>query len=515
MESTVTAYIALICVSGVLNFFLFVYAFSRKERFQGATSFMLYTLALTIYCFSYAIGLTSSSMEQIMFWTTIQYIGMPAAASLGLVIVLQFLGKQWNRKQIASLFILPAITLLLVATNDSHHLYYKSIQPHAEYGLPLLDIEIGPWYVVQGIFTFSCMFYAFILLLVRLKHIKSAYRAQHLVLMCGHLVPMATAFLYLIGATPAGIDPVPIVMCISSGLYIWAILSVNMLSLLPIAKETIFDNMSEGVIVLDSQQRLIDFNAAAKKMFPAMQHSMIGLQLDRVWKQLTDMNFPLSPLKEQASFDFSLDNGYGISYFQARTSQLQQGKRASAGSLIMMIDMTELKQLQQELEHQAYYDGLTRIYNRTQFFKISSQLLQQAQAKKQPFSLILFDIDRFKLVNDSYGHDAGDQLLIHVVQCCKHILPEDALFARYGGEEFIVALWEYSSDQVRQLADAARLHIASQPLYVNNLKLNATASFGIAHLQPGNGQTLQALLIEADQALYSAKRNGRNQVVVK
>jgi diguanylate cyclase (GGDEF)-like protein len=512
MESTLTAYISLICVSGVFNLFLCVYVFFRKEHIQGATAFMLFTIALTIYCFSYAIGLTSSSMEQIMFWTTIQYIGMPVSAPLGLYMVLQFLGKPLRPRYALLLFLVPVVSLLLVATNQYHHFYYKSIVAHSEYGLPFLEIEIGLWYVIQGVFTFGCLFYGFIMLAARLLVTNKAYRTRVIVLLFGQLVPMATAFLYLIGATPAGIDPVPIVMWITSGLYIWAILSANMLSLLPIAKETIFDNMSEGVIVLDGMHRLVDFNTAAKQMFPELKFTMVGYSLNELWIELTGTNYPIPLGQDQGYYDLSLNSDNGIKHFQVRTSSLKQRKQQRAGSLIMLIDVTELKQLQRELELQAYYDGLTKLYNRAHFFKLVSRQLESLQQTQPPFTFILFDIDRFKSVNDRYGHDVGDQLLIHISDCCTEILPKNAIFARYGGEEFVIALNDYDVEQAKQFAEQLRKHLNDHPLQSNTIELKATASFGIAQLNWVEQQTLQSVLVQADQALYKAKRTGRNKV---
>jgi len=99
MDSSLTTYITLVSVSGVLNLFLCIYAYYRRKHIRGSFLFIMYTIAITIYCFAYAIGLTSSTLEQVLFWTTIQYIGMPVAPPLGLLIVMQFLGQQWSRKK--------------------------------------------------------------------------------------------------------------------------------------------------------------------------------------------------------------------------------------------------------------------------------------------------------------------------------------------------------------------------------------------------------------------------------
>jgi PAS domain-containing protein len=92
---------------------------------------------------------------------------------------------------------------------------------------------------------------------------------------------MIAVFLYLMGVTPGGLDPVPVVMCITSAMYIWAMVSTRMLTVVPIAKETIFESMGEGVIVLDPAERLIDYNGAVSRMIPALQVTMIGTTPER------------------------------------------------------------------------------------------------------------------------------------------------------------------------------------------------------------------------------------------
>lgn len=113
-----------------------------------------------------------------------------------------------------------------------------------------MDIAVGQWYVVHGAFTFSCLLCACLILIGQWKHTKKMYRRQLLTLITSQIIPMVAAFLYLLGLTPGGMDPVPVLMCITSAMYIWAILSSRLLTIVPIAKDSIFESMREGVIVL-------------------------------------------------------------------------------------------------------------------------------------------------------------------------------------------------------------------------------------------------------------------------
>jgi diguanylate cyclase (GGDEF)-like protein/PAS domain S-box-containing protein len=512
MDSQLTMYITLVSVSGIFNVFLSLYVIIRRKEIPGARTFIAYTIALSIYSFSYAFQLASDTLWGVKLWTVIEYMGMPFAAPLGLMIILQYLGWKVSRRVAAALLVIPTLTWFMVATNDYHKLFYKVIKLKEGMPIPLLEIEIGEWYIVHGIYTSSCLLAAVVLLLSRWRQTRKAYRLQLFTLICGQLIPMVTAFLYLLGLTPSGIDPVPMMMCITSGLYIWAIVSAKLLTIIPIAKETIFDSMGEGVIVLDSTERLIDYNRAVGRMIPSLQPAMIGKALDQVWIELTGESFPFNRQPDGSVEELAWHSDGTERYYQVRSSVLRHRNGEQAGRLLMLIDVTELKRLQQELEHQAFYDGLTQIFNRTQFIYRGREMLVESRRRANPLSIILFDIDYFKRVNDNFGHETGDRLLVHVVAICRRLLSANMLFARYGGEEFVLALPSTTLQEGIVIAERLCAAMEDEPLVTASEVIVATASFGVAEAAISRDETLDTLLQKADEALYASKRNGRNRV---
>ncbi|WP_458126158.1 histidine kinase N-terminal 7TM domain-containing protein [Paenibacillus sp. Z3-2] len=293
MESHINSYITLVTTSAVLNVFLCLYTYFRRSEIPSAKIFILYTAALSIYTFGYAIELASNTLEQMKFWTTVEYIGLPFSASLGLILMIRYTGKTLSKKVTASLFVIPSITLCMVATNDFHHLFYKKVWLRENSTVPLMDIAVGQWYVVHAAFTFSCLLCACFILIGQWRHTKKMYRRQLLTLITSQIIPMVAAFLYLLGLTPGGMDPVPVLMCITSAMYIWAILSSRLLAIVPIAKDSIFESMREGVIVLDSSNRLVDYNRSLRDMLPELNLTMIGQPLDDIWLHLAGETFPV------------------------------------------------------------------------------------------------------------------------------------------------------------------------------------------------------------------------------
>ncbi|KAA0549858.1 diguanylate cyclase [Bacillus sp. BGMRC 2118] len=509
MHPQLTTYITLVCTSGVLNLYLCLYAFGKRHHYKNiADFFILYTAFITIYCFGSAFGLMSTTIEQIKFWTVVQYIGLALSPPLGMLFIMQYLGYSITKTKRTLILMVPVFTFIAVATNEWHHLFYRVYEIDRALGAPYIYQEIGTLYMIHGVFIFSCMFLAFLLVLFRFRETAKEYRPQLLALLCGQLIPIVTAFIYLVGLTPDGIDPVPMVLCLSSLLYLWSIHSSRLFTILPIAKEAIFHSINDGVIVLDESHRLIEYNEACKMMFPHLNQSLFGKHVDDVWKQVTGNTFPFQLDQIETTYEINITSKQ---IYQVRTSLIKH-RYSRPGLLILFTDVSQVKELQAKLEHQAYYDELTQIFNRRAFFQLCEPAYADTKRDKQPYSILLMDIDYFKSVNDTYGHGVGDRLLNHVAKTCEAQLKEGMLFARYGGEEFVLALLGYTTEQAKAYANSLCRQVEQQPLILREGVLSVTLSVGLAETTGAPDETLNQLLNKADQALYKAKENGRNQV---
>ncbi len=165
-----------------------------------------------------------------------------------------------------------------------------------------------------------------------------------------------------------------------------------------------------------------------------------------------------------------------------------------------------------QFEHQASTDALTGIHNRHWMNRAFPRALQRCSHNKQPFAVMVVDIDHFKKINDTYGHLVGDLALKTVAKCMAENLRPHDLLARYGGEEFAVLLTEASLDAARRVAERLRTKIADSEIRTDGISFRVTLSIGITPTQQGD--QLENLIREADEALYRAKKNGRNRVEV-
>jgi diguanylate cyclase (GGDEF)-like protein len=177
--------------------------------------------------------------------------------------------------------------------------------------------------------------------------------------------------------------------------------------------------------------------------------------------------------------------------------------------------LADLQSARDDLARQAATDSLTGAGNRRHFVVESRRLLAAARRHGRPFSVLLFDVDGFKAINDEHGHAAGDALLVAVVSAARGALRESDQLGRLGGDEFGVALPDTSMEKALITAERMRQALAEAEVLVGPGHVRSSASFGLCGSEPGGPQeTLEELLRLADDALYRAKRAGRNCVVV-
>ncbi|MEA3372436.1 MAG: diguanylate cyclase, partial [Campylobacterota bacterium] len=171
-------------------------------------------------------------------------------------------------------------------------------------------------------------------------------------------------------------------------------------------------------------------------------------------------------------------------------------------------DITNIHKKSQENYFNATHDILTGIYNRAYFNDELPKMISLAKRYTAPLSLILFDIDHFKQINDMYGHLTGDEVLIHLVSIIRHTQRESDLFVRWGGEEFVIALPNTDQEQACSMAESIRKRVISNvPKPLDAL----TVSFGVTSFRSDDDE--RELFRRADEALYRAKSEGRDRVV--
>lgn len=197
------------------------------------------------------------------------------------------------------------------------------------------------------------------------------------------------------------------------------------------------------------------------------------------------------------------------------TARLKAAERILTLERSLQESNDSLKKAVEEIKLLSITDALTGAYNRRYMLEYMEVELKRSKRYKHSFSFIMCDLDHFKTVNDSFGHEAGDQVLIEFVKSLKEVIRDDLdLVFRYGGEEFAVVLPVTNISEAKILAERLRKHIEQKRINLKDQTIQITASFGINGYEPGMGSdlTIKAIINAADKFMYRAKTNGRNRI---
>ncbi|MYM81477.1 diguanylate cyclase [Duganella sp. FT50W] len=285
---------------------------------------------------------------------------------------------------------------------------------------------------------------------------------------------------------------------------------------------TIVNNMAEGLLIIEADGRIQFTNPACDKYLGYQTEELAGRSICEL----------LNPLVAQEYLD------YFERYAAAPQAAHNHGTREviirhrNGSSVCMDLtltpmylrqplfigllhDITHHKQSEDALQRAAMVDPLTMIANRRHFDSFLEKEWQRAMRSGQPLSLVVLDVDHFKLYNDTLGHAAGDACLQQVAQAiAAHALRPTDLAARYGGEEFVLLFAETDGDTAHRLAESIRARIESLQIPHPRSSTSAwlTVSIGVATIHPHHLDNIESLFVAADRAMYVAKEGGRNQV---
>jgi two-component system, cell cycle response regulator len=212
--------------------------------------------------------------------------------------------------------------------------------------------------------------------------------------------------------------------------------------------------------------------------------------------------------------DLGSTNGTFVNNVLKRAARLDDGDYLRIGNCIyrFLAGGNLEAEYHEEIYRLTVLDGLTGVHNRRFLTEYLDRELARAQRFGRPLAVAMFDIDRFKAINDTHGHLAGDTTLRELCGLLKAVVRKDELLARYGGEEFAMALPETTVEQAVQACERLRKAVSDHFFQYQSVRLPVTVSVGVAVSGPAT-LTPEDLLQAADQKLYEAKRTGRNRVV--
>ncbi|NOY70299.1 MAG: GGDEF domain-containing protein [Deltaproteobacteria bacterium] len=294
--------------------------------------------------------------------------------------------------------------------------------------------------------------------------------------------------------------------------------------------DQMFEMLNVGIVIFDAELKVVMWNRWMSTHSGIDPETIIGQPL---FSFFPDLDFPrfrrnIKAVFAFGSFSFFSQKLHGFLFpFKAcgltgacfenmqqncTMGPLRENNDRVTHVFITVEDVTSMAVYEQKLTEMNITDALTGIYNRRYLITRLKEEFETFKRYEKPFSLIMFDIDFFKLINDTYGHQAGDHILKSFSDICKETIRSSDLMARYGGEEFCCLLPETISGPARELADRIRKKIEGSVFTYNDNDIHITVSGGVSEVKKELG-SVDGLLEKADKALYIAKESGRNKIV--
>ncbi|MHB8806266.1 MAG: histidine kinase N-terminal 7TM domain-containing diguanylate cyclase [Anaerolineaceae bacterium] len=503
-----TILISINVLSTIFAMYVSITAWSRRKNAGLMATFLSLSMAATtIYAFGYTMELASNTLSQILFWVKIEHLGIEFIAPTWVLFTLFMTGRQkmLTPGKILSFFIIPLGMVFSVLTNR----YHLNPQLTANAPFPTLFYTRGQLAWIGIGYIGFCLVFSLILFTMMFLQAAPAFRKQAMIFALGSLFPLLGMTITATNSSLYNLDLAPLSMSISGIFFIIGFRHLQILDIVPLARDVIFEGMGDGLLVFDNEARLVDFNPQTKKVFPEIGDVSVGLSVNKVFGN----DSPLTKLIREGSKEV-IKLQREKSTYRCSMLPLYNLQKKCVGKVVTMQDYTEVEELVKQLSNLATLDYLTGIYNRRHFYELAAKEVARAERLDKQLSLILFDLDDFKLINDTLGHSAGDAVLKFIVTLILERLRSYDIFGRFGGDEFLILLPETDITAAQALAEELRILLEKSAIPFEGQTIKITGSFGVASVILKQAAPFEDLVRRADKAVYEAKDSGRNCVCI-
>ena len=434
---------------------------------------------------------------------------------------------QWvpTRRVVVALGLEPVVTSLMAVTNPWYLLLYRGVGAVQMTGSR--GWTGGPVYLAHTWYCYVAMSSTIALLAWDLAKAPPAFRAQRLAVLLAGFAPLAVNMIFMAGTFGPIPDPSTLSFAVTGAMMCCALFRKDLLTFSPVARALIVDQVGDAVVVVSPGGRFLDLNPAGialvRGMLPEAPAKLVGAPAGDLFgeRHTTGRDSDLVVALEGGPAEYHVRmtpivdrHGRALGNVHVARDVTQAnalGRRLAAAHTQLVGQVETIEALRADLVEQASRDPLTGLHNRRYLVERFVVLLAAAEASAGTLTVVVFDLDRFKQVNDEYGHLAGDAVLVAFALRMARHSPPDALVARWGGEEFFVALPGADAAAGLAYADDVRRRCAQDPIQVGTRSIRCTVSGGLA-TYPASGTTMDDLFRAADTALYEAKAAGRDVV---
>ena len=499
----------------ILTQFFAAYFFS-KGRTSYRKAFAGVVLCMSFYLFGYLMIINTNNLQEMIFWNQIQYFALPFVPVLWLIVALLYTKTIYSlsTRLLILLFAVPVITVLVRLTNIWHHFFYINWGIREYFCYYSLYLERGLWYYINISYTILCLISTIVIYFIGyLRKNKGYTRSHFLVFLFASILPLIGIGLILFSYEEYGIDYAALLMPISLLIITYGILRYDFLEIRGLARETIFENNLTGLVVLGPGRLVVDYNKAAEKFFETINITLNNYPIDRILEHEPKL---LEIFESEEDNDYTCVIDGEERYFEIDTMQLGDNPREASIRMLKSIrDVTEERIIQGKLKFLATTDSLSGLYNRAEFMELAQREFALAKINNEELSILMLDLDKFKNINDNYGHATGDEVIRVFGHMIKTSFRKTDIAGRIGGEEFAVILKNASLEEAKKVAEIFRESVARRKVIYGEQEISFTVSIGVASFSENSDKikNIEDILKMADNALYRAKAEGRNRVV--
>jgi len=356
-----TPFVAIYIITGIIPVFVAFLA-SRKQNLPGAGALVLWMCAVAQWNFASAIEVGAVGIAQKVMWAKIEYLGSLSAPTLFLIFAIDYSQRtRWlTRQNIILFFSVLAISMCFVATNEWHHLIWTGFTP-SPVGENLIIYEHGVGFYILVAFAYFTSLIGIAILLITYYDSRQPYRPQMGLLLVSCFIPFAASISYGLGFYLPGLDLTPISFSFSGLLLSLSIIRYHLFDLVPIARHWVIEEMSDSIIILDTQHQLVDINPAAEHLLGITAEEALGKPAEQIlsnWPPLLERYRDLEHTQAEISLPEDPPR-----YFDLRITPLFDRKKKLTGRLIVFRDVTRHKETEATLARYAEEMGIINRIN--------------------------------------------------------------------------------------------------------------------------------------------------------
>lgn len=501
-------------MGSVISLYMGVRSYQHRKSPGGRYLWILMLLVSLIFAAT-AGEIMAESFQTKLLWKNVQQAPLFLSALFIYAVIREYVSPSLDRRlpRKLALFAIPIlIDIVLIFTDASHHLMRSEVGIATVAGVS--GIVVKPTFLSMIFIAYDQLFalYAVMLLFVSLLNTPKAYFRRNALLLAGLLVPVISSFLLpFLKITITGFTAFTYLPAILVAYF--TVFGDLRVALNPLSKNRILENMKDGVVLTDASDTIIGVNEAAAFMLSditgKVPDSWMGQSIHMFMEHHKELSDHYSR-RTEGQFEIHCQQPDDVCY-EVSLITTEHGRSDTTGMLLVFSDQSEKKRYERELLYQATVDDLTGLYNRRHFMRlVQNQRIQDGAG----MALLLFDIDDFKLINDTYGHLAGDQALIDFSQKILKVYQDNGVAGRVGGEEFAVFFFARDESAALEEAENFRSTMGNYNIILSEgHTIQLTVSIGIAFTERSD-LTFEDLYRQADEALYLSKATGKNRVTL-